>query len=65
MLVLRLCCVCVYVWPNLYGDCGCLRGCVHVCECACLYCDRVVFVCVSDHVCIVIVFVFAFVLACL
>ena len=33
----------------------CLRDCMHVCECACLYGDCVVFVCVPDHVCMAIV----------
>ena len=41
--------------PWLYGDCGCLRVFVHVCDCACLYGDRVVFVCVPGDVYMVIV----------
>ena len=47
----------MYLWPCLYGDCGCLRGCVHVCECMCLYGECIVFVCVSGHVCMMIVVV--------
>ena len=43
------------IWPCLYGDCGCLRSCIHVCQCVRLYCDVVVFVCVSGDVCMVIV----------
>ena len=39
----------------MYRDCGCLRGCIHVCECVCLYGDCVVFVCASGNVCMVIV----------
>ena len=39
----------------MYCDCGRLHGCMHVCECVWLYCDCVVFVCVSGYVCIVIV----------
>ena len=45
----------VCVWPCVYGDCGCLRGRMHVCWCVRLYGDCVVFVCVSCHVCMVIV----------
>ena len=61
-------CVCMVVvlafyvlLPCLYGGCVCLRGCMHVCECVCWYGDCVVFVCVSGHVCIIIVCVLAFV----
>ena len=43
------------LWPCLYGDCVCLRRCVYVCDCVCLYCGCVVFVCVSGNVCIMIV----------
>ena len=43
------------LWPCLYGDCVCLRGRMQVCDCACVYCDCIVFVCVSGHVCMVIV----------
>ena len=46
------------LWPCLYGDCVCLRVCMHVCECVCLYCGCVVFVCVPGHVCMVIVDVY-------
>ena len=28
-----LCCVCRCFWPCLNVDCGCLRSCMHVCEC--------------------------------
>ena len=53
VVVWRLCCVCMCVWPCLNSDCGRLHGCMYVC--AFVYCDCVVFVCVSCHVCIVIV----------
>ena len=43
----------MHALPCLYDDFVCLRGCMHVCECVRLYCDCVVFVCVSCHVCIV------------
>ena len=39
----------------LCTDCVCLRVCMHVCECVCVFGDCVVFVCVSGHVCMVIV----------
>ena len=39
----------------MYGDCVCLRGCMHVRECVCLYGGCVAFVCVSGNVCMVIV----------
>ena len=55
VLVWRLCCVCMRIWRCLYGDCLCLRGRMHICECACLYGDCVVFVCVPGHVCMVVV----------
>ena len=55
MLILWLCCVCKRFWLCLYSDCWCLRGCMHVCACVLLYADCVVFVCVSGHVCKVIV----------
>ena len=42
------------VWPSFNGDCMCLRVCMHVCDCVCLYCDCVAFVCVSNHACMVI-----------
>ena len=32
-----------------------LRVCMHVCECVRLYGDCVVFVCVSGHICMVVV----------
>ena len=40
----------------------CLRACVHVCDCECLYGGCVVFVCVSGHVRMVIVCVYVCVL---
>ena len=43
------------LWSCVYGDCVCLRGYMHICECVCLYGACVVFVFVSGHVCIVIV----------
>ena len=60
------------LWSCLYGDCGCLHVCMHVCERVRLYGGCVAFVCVSGHVCMVIVcvcvdvcmFVNAFVLYC-
>ena len=54
MLVWYLCCVCMRLWLCLYGDCGRSRGCMHVCECVCVYCGCVVFACVSGHVCVII-----------
>ena len=50
-LVWRLCCVCMWFWPCLYGDCVWLNWCMCVCARVCLYGDRVVFVCVSGHAC--------------
>ena len=44
--------------PCLYGDCGCLHWCMHVCECVRLYGDCVVNVCVPGHVYILIVCVY-------
>ena len=55
VLVCWLCCVCMCIWPCLYGDCLCLPVRMHVCGCACVQCGCVVFVCVSGHVCMVIV----------
>ena len=43
------------VWQCLYGDCGCLRRCMHVSECMWLCGGCVVLVCVSGHNCMVIV----------
>ena len=55
MLVWWLCCVCMCFLPCLYGDCWCLRLCMHVCVCVCLYGDCVVFLCTFGNVCMVIV----------
>ena len=33
VLVWWLCFVCMCILPCLYGDCGCLRGRMHICEC--------------------------------
>ena len=33
VLVWWLCCFCMCLWPCVYGDCGCLPVCIHVCEC--------------------------------
>ena len=43
------------LWPCLYGDCECLHVCMHVCDWARLYDDRVAFVCVSGNDSMVIV----------
>ena len=56
-------CACVlfvlslYVSPAIFVSwlCVCLRVCMHVCECVCVYGGSVVLVCVSGHVCMVIV----------
>ena len=55
LFVLWLCCVCFCLRPCVYGDCGRLHGCMHVCECVGLYVDCVVFVCAPVYVCKVIV----------
>ena len=47
--------LCLYVSLALYGGGWRLHGCMHVCECVCLYGGNVVFVCVSGHCCMVIV----------
>ena len=41
--------------PCLYGDCVCAWLHAYVWMCVCLYCDSVVFACVSGHVCMVVV----------
>ena len=46
--------VCVCLRPCLYSDCDCLRECMHVRGCACLYCDCVLFVCETFSVCMVV-----------
>ena len=51
VIVLLLGCVCMNFCPCLYGGCKCLRVCMDVV----LYGGCVVFVCVSGHVCMVIV----------
>ena len=45
----------MFLLLHLYRDCGCLPECMYVCECVCLYGGCAVFVCVSGHVCMVIV----------
>ena len=55
-------CGCLYggcvVFGNVCMVIVCLPGCMHVCDCVRLYGDCVVLVCVSGHVCLVVVCAF-------